>query len=80
MSDPVPEPPPQSFESALAELESLVGAMESGRLSLEQSLAAHRRGMELTRFCQQALAQAQQQVRILEAETLASFPNVQPER
>lgn len=80
MPDPEPDLTPQSFEAALEELESLVGAMESGELSLEQSIAAHRRGMALTRYCQQALARAQQQVRILEAETLASFPNVQPDR
>jgi exodeoxyribonuclease VII small subunit len=78
MSDPAPANAPQSFEAALAELEELVGAMESGQLSLEQSLAAHRRGLELTRYCQNALAQAQQQVRILEEETLRSFAGVQP--
>ena len=32
-----------SFEKALAELESLVAKMEDGGLSLEQSLAAHKR-------------------------------------
>jgi exodeoxyribonuclease VII small subunit len=74
MSENAPVPAPQSFEAALAELEQLVGAMESGELSLEQSLAVHRRGLELTRYCQNALAQAQQQVRVLEEETLRSLP------
>jgi exodeoxyribonuclease VII small subunit len=58
---------PVDFESALAELESLVVTMESGSLSLEQSLAAYRRGVALTRTCQQLLAQAEQQVKVLEA-------------
>jgi exodeoxyribonuclease VII small subunit len=80
MPESAPDAPPRSFEAALAELETLVGEMESGRLTLEQSLAAHRRGLELTRYCQHTLAQAQQQVSVLEAETLASFPNVQPDR
>ena len=44
-------PLPQDFETALAELESLVAAMEDGSLPLEQSLAAYRRGVELTRVC-----------------------------
>ncbi len=64
---------PQSFEAALAELEQLVAGMESGTLTLEQSLAAHKRGLELTRYCQQTLADAQQQVKVLEDETLVSL-------
>jgi len=56
---------PESFESALAELESIVAQMESAQLPLEQSLAAYKRGAELLQYCQQALAAAEQQVRIL---------------
>ena len=59
-------PLPQDFETALAELEALVAAMEDGSLPLEQSLAAYRRGVELTRICQDRLAQAEQQVKVLE--------------
>ena len=59
-------PLPQDFETALAELETLVPAMEDGSLPLEQSLAAYRRGVELTRVCQERLAQAEQQVKVLE--------------
>jgi exodeoxyribonuclease VII small subunit len=61
---------PLSFEQALAELEKIVSRMESGELSLEQSLAAHKRGLELARLCQQRLENAQQQVKILEGEVL----------
>ena len=63
-------PLPQDFETALAELESLVAAMEDGSLPLEQSLAAYRRGVELTRVCQDRLAQAEQQVKVLEGDLL----------
>ena len=66
-----------SFEAALAELEKLVAAMESGQLSLEQSLAAHKRGLELAQYCQAKLAQAQQQVQVLEANTLQAFPGAE---
>jgi exodeoxyribonuclease VII small subunit len=48
--------------------------MESGTLTLEQSLAAHRRGLELARYCQTILAEAQQQVRVLEEEALKAMP------
>jgi exodeoxyribonuclease VII small subunit len=43
---------PESFEAALAELEKIVETMEAGTLPLEQSLAAHKRGIELARYCQ----------------------------
>jgi len=66
---------PQSFEAALAELESIVATMEAGQLPLEQSLAAYKRGAQLLQFCQQALSDAQQQVRILEANSLQNFPS-----
>ena len=59
-----------SFEKALAELERVVERMEAGNLSLEQALAAHKRGLELARFCQQRLEAAQQQVKVLEGEVL----------
>jgi len=59
-----------SFEKALAELESLVAKMEDGGLSLEQSLAAHKRGLELARLCRERLEAAQQQVKVLEGEVL----------
>jgi len=64
---------PPTFEGALKELETLVASLESGSLTLEQSLAAHKRGLELARYCQSTLAQAQQQVRILEEESLKAF-------
>ena len=64
---------PQSFEAALAEIESIVAAMEAGQLPLEQSLSAYRRGAELLKYCQTRLQEAQQQVKILEAGTLKNF-------
>ncbi|MGH8744330.1 MAG: exodeoxyribonuclease VII small subunit [Burkholderiales bacterium] len=64
---------PQTFETALAELESIVAGMETGQLPLEQSLTAYKRGAELLKYCQNALAKAQQQVKIFEADTLKNF-------
>ena len=64
---------PQSFEAALAEIESIVAAMEAGQLPLEQSLTAYKRGAELLQYCQARLQEAQQQVKILEAGTLKNF-------
>ena len=53
------------FEKALQELEALVERMEQGESSLEDSLKDFERGIELTRSCQAALAEAEQKVQIL---------------
>ena len=53
--------------------------MESGSLALEQSLAAYARGVALTRLCQQKLAQAEQQVKVLEAGVLRPFEGLDSE-
>jgi exodeoxyribonuclease VII small subunit len=47
MSESQPQEP--SFEELVAELDKLVGQLESGQLSLEDSLAAFERGMHLSR-------------------------------
>lgn len=66
-------PPAPSFEQAIGELEAIVQRMENGTLSLEESLAAYRRGAELTAHCRKALAGVQQQVKVLEGELLRAF-------
>lgn len=53
------------FESSLETLESLVERMESGELSLEDSLSAFEQGIQLTKNCQKALKEAEQRVKIL---------------
>ena len=52
MSKPSGDSAKLNFEQALAELEKIVARMESGDLSLEESLGTHKRGLELARFCQ----------------------------
>lgn len=54
-----------SFEESLAELEQLVNRLERGEISLEESLEAFERGVNLTRTCQKALQDAEQKVQIL---------------
>jgi exodeoxyribonuclease VII small subunit len=65
--------PPKDYESALAELETLVADMESGQLSLETSLAAYKRGAELLGYCREQLNAAEQQVKVLENGSLKRF-------
>ncbi len=61
------------FESAMAELEQIVADMEAGKLPLEDSLAAYKRGAELLAFCRGRLEDAQQQVSVLENGVLKDF-------
>lgn len=73
MAKPRAASPPKDYESALAELEAIVADMEGGQLSLEASLAAYKRGAELLHFCRQQLADAEQQVQMLENGGLVPF-------
>jgi exodeoxyribonuclease VII small subunit len=53
---------PVDFEQSLNALEALVNRMEKGDLTLEESLQAFETGIQLTRECQNRLAEAEQQV------------------
>lgn len=66
-----------NFENALEELEEIVENMESGELSLEDSLKAFEKGIKLTRDCQEALNQAEQRVKILVGGNDDSIPGEQ---
>jgi exodeoxyribonuclease VII small subunit len=57
---------PKSFESAIAELESIVQEMESGSITLEQALERYQRGAGLLKYCQETLQVAEQRVHQLE--------------
>jgi len=56
---------PADFESSLQELEALVEQLETGDLSLADSLARFERGVALSRQCQNMLEQARQTVTLL---------------
>lgn len=53
---------PIPFETALAELENLVGQLEQGELTLEDSLQRFERGIALVRSCRNTLREAEQKV------------------
>ena len=54
-----------NFEKALEELEGIVEDLESGDLSLENSLKSFEKGIKLARQCQEQLSKAELQVRKL---------------
>jgi exodeoxyribonuclease VII small subunit len=59
------DPSNKNFESALQELESVVEHLESGDLSLEDSLAAFEKGVGLVKYCNQKLNEIEQKVEVL---------------
>jgi exodeoxyribonuclease VII small subunit len=63
-----PTPESLAFGEALAELETIVGQLESGQLELEDSLEKYERGVALLRALQARLTDAQQKVTVLMGE------------
>ncbi len=55
----------KDFETALAELESIVKTLEDGDLTLERSLQLFERGIELSRFCHGRLDDAERRIDVL---------------
>lgn len=59
------DPTIKDFESAIAELETIVKTLEDGDLALEKSLELYERGVQLSRFCHSTLEEAERRVEIL---------------
>lgn len=57
--------PPRTFEEAIADLEDCVERLETGDLTLEESLALFERGIVASRACARLLDQSRQRVRVL---------------
>jgi len=55
----------KKFEAALEELEQVVEQLESGDLSLEDSLAAFEKGVGLVKLCNQKLTEVEKKVELL---------------
>ncbi len=54
-----------SFEEAMAELETIVGQLESGKAMLEHSIAYYERGVNLKRHCEKKLKEAQSKIELI---------------
>ncbi|MEK7395915.1 MAG: exodeoxyribonuclease VII small subunit, partial [Candidatus Poribacteria bacterium] len=53
------------FEDAMTRLEEIVEELESGELSLEESLSAFEEGIKLSKICAKLLNEAERKVEIL---------------
>jgi exodeoxyribonuclease VII small subunit len=59
------DPADKKFEAALEELEQIVEQLQSGELSLEDSLSAFENGVGLVRFCNQKLNDVEKKIEML---------------
>ncbi len=53
------------FEKRLTRLEEIVGSMEKGSLTLEESLKLFEEGVKLSRECHTQLSDAEQKIKLL---------------
>ncbi len=55
----------KKFEESLEELENIVEQLETGELSLEDSLAAFENGVRLVKLCNQKLSEVEKKIALL---------------
>ena len=66
-----------TFREAMAELDGIVGVLESNTLELEDSLKSYERGVALLAALQGRLSEAQQKVDVLMGELVADTDDAQ---
>jgi exodeoxyribonuclease VII small subunit len=69
------------FEDSLERLEQIVGQLEAGQLSLEESLRVFEQGIVLARHCARYLDEAERRIETLvrdESGTLGTRPLAEP--
>lgn len=59
------QPVPKSFEDAMGELEKILGDLEGGSVTLEESLVRYERGTYLIQHCRDALQAAEKQIELI---------------
>jgi exodeoxyribonuclease VII small subunit len=62
-----------NFEKSLARLEEITQKLESGELSLDESLKLFEEGISLSRFCQKKLTETEQKIEVLKSSDMDDF-------
>lgn len=78
MTKTTPEMQSIDFEKSLETLQDTIKKLESGQLSLEDSLGHFEAGVKMVRQCQDYLQKAEKRVEILLGETEAGQPKTEP--
>ena len=55
----------KSFEEAMEELEKVVDELENNELSLDESVDKFQKGMELSKYCNSLLEEAEKKITVL---------------
>lgn len=55
----------KDFESALVRLEEITDLLESGEKSLEESIDYYTEGLEIAKFCNERLAEAEKKIKVI---------------
>lgn len=65
------------FEEAMARLDAIVEAMESGEIGIEESIARYEEAMALAAHCRRVLDEAEQRIQKIQADA-AGRPELTP--
>ena len=63
----------KTFETSMRELEEVVGKLENGDITLDDSLKLFEQGIKLAKACQKKLDEAEKKVKILTADSNGDF-------
>lgn len=63
----MPRKSEKNFEKAISELEASVKRLEEGELTLEESIAEYKKGMDLAAYCSEVLKKAEQEIYVYES-------------
>ena len=63
----------KTFEASMSELEEVVGKLENGDITLDDSLKLFEQGIKLAKACQKKLDEAEKKVKILTADSNGDF-------
>ena len=63
----------KNFEKAITELEDSVKRLEDGDITLEESIAEYKKGMDLAAYCMEVLKKAEQEIYVYEENLYKKF-------
>lgn len=63
----------KNFEKAILELEESVKRLEDGDITLEESIAEYKKGMDLAAYCMEVLKKAEQEIYVYEEKHYKKF-------
>ena len=62
-----------SFELAMSRLEEIVGKLDSGKATLDESLKLYEEGIALVRLCSERLDSAEQRIKLVKTSEDGNF-------